>query len=199
MSLRRLYDWTMNLAQHRHALWWLAAVSFIESSFFPIPPDVMLIPMVLAMRERAWFLAGLCTAASVAGGWFGYAIGHYLYESVGVWIIELYHLQKEFEVARQAFIDNAIKIMMVKGMIPVIPYKLITITAGVAGMDLATFSVTSLIVRAMRFFLVAGLLWKFGQPIRDFIERRLGLVTTLFAIGLVGGFIIVKVLLQPAS
>jgi len=199
MSLRRLYDWTMNLAQHRHALWWLAAVSFIESSFFPIPPDVMLIPMVLAMRERAWFLAGLCTAASVAGGWFGYAIGHFLYESVGVWIIELYHLQKEFEVARQAFIDNAIKIMMVKGMIPVIPYKLITITAGVAGMDLATFSVTSLIVRAMRFFLVAGLLWKFGQPIRDFIERRLGLVTTLFAIGLVGGFVIVKVLLQPPS
>ncbi|MCC7166418.1 MAG: DedA family protein [Rhodospirillales bacterium] len=197
--LRRLYDWTMNLAQHRHALWWLAAVSFIESSFFPIPPDVMLIPMVLAMRERAWFLAGLCTAASVAGGWFGYAIGHFLYESVGVWIIELYHLQKEFEVARQAFIDNAIKIMMVKGMIPVIPYKLITITAGVAGMDLATFSVTSLIVRAMRFFLVAGLLWKFGQPIRDFIERRLGLVTTLFAIGLVGGFVIVKVLLQPPS
>jgi membrane protein YqaA with SNARE-associated domain len=199
MMLRRLYDWTMNLAQHRHALWWLAAVSFIESSFFPIPPDVMLIPMVLAMRERAWFLAGLCTAASVMGGWFGYAIGHFLYESVGMWIIDLYHLQKEFEVARQAFIDNAIKIMMVKGMIPVIPYKLITITAGVAGMDLATFSITSLIVRAMRFFLVAWLLWQFGQPIRDFIERRLGLVTTLFAIGLVGGFVIVKYLLQPAS
>jgi membrane protein YqaA with SNARE-associated domain len=194
--LRSLYDRTMKLAAHRHATGWLIAISFIESSFFPIPPDVMLIPMVLAARDRAWRLAFYCTLASVAGGCFGYAIGHYLYETVGVWIVNLYHLEREFEVARQAFIDNAIKIMMIKGMIPIIPYKLITITAGVAQMDFLTFTITSFIVRAMRFFLVAWLLWKFGPPVRDFIEKRLGLVTTLGAIGLVGGFVLVKYLLK---
>jgi membrane protein YqaA with SNARE-associated domain len=194
--LRSLYDKTMNLAAHRHAVGWLMAISFIESSFFPIPPDVMLIPMVLAARDKAWRLAFLCTLSSVLGGCFGYAIGYYLYETVGVWIVNLYHLEREFEAARQAFIDNAIKIMMIKGMIPIIPYKLITITAGVAKMDVATFTITSFIVRAMRFFLVAWLLWKFGPPVRDFIEKRLGLVTTLGAVGLVGGFVLVKFLLK---
>ncbi|TAN48166.1 MAG: DedA family protein [Rhodospirillales bacterium] len=194
--MRRLYNKTMEMAQHRHAAWWLAAVSFIESSFFPIPPDVMLVPMVLAERQKAWRYAGICTLASVIGGCFGYAIGYFLYETVGIWIVSAYHLEHEFEVAKQAFIDNAIKIMMIKGMIPIIPYKLITITAGVAKMDILLFCVTSVIVRAMRFYLVAGLLWKFGPPVRDFIEKRLGLVTTLFAVGLVGGFILVKVLLS---
>ncbi|MBF0354493.1 MAG: DedA family protein [Alphaproteobacteria bacterium] len=193
---RRLYDKIMALAQHRHAAGWLALVSFVESSFFPIPPDVMLIPMVMADRKKAWFYAGLCTLASVIGGCFGYAIGYFLYETVGVWIVSLYHLEHEFDVARQAFIDNAIQIMVIKGLIPIIPYKLITITAGVAKMDILLFTVTSIIVRAMRFYLVAALLWKFGAPVRDFIEKRLGLVTTLFAVGLVGGFILVKVLLS---
>lgn len=195
-KMRRIYNKTMELARHRHAVWWLAVVSFVESSFFPIPPDVMLIPMVLGKREKAWYFAGVATLASVLGGGFGYAIGFFLYETVGLWIIDLYHLQAEFEVARQAFIDNAIKIMMVKGLIPIIPYKLITITAGVAQMNFLLFMATSVIVRAMRFVLVAGLLWKFGPPVRDFIEKRLGLVTTLFAVGLVGGFILVKFLLS---
>jgi membrane protein YqaA with SNARE-associated domain len=194
--MRRIYNKTMELAQHRHAAWWLAVVSFVESSFFPIPPDVMLIPMVLADRKKAWYYAGLCTVASVIGGCFGYAIGYFLYETVGVWIVSVYHLEREFEVAKQAFNDNAIKIMMIKGMIPIIPYKLITITAGVAKMDFLLFTVTSIIVRAMRFVLVAALLWKFGAPVRDFIEKRLGLVTTVFAICLVGGFVLVKVLLN---
>lgn len=194
--MRRIYDKTMELAKHRHAAWWLAAVSFIESSFFPIPPDVMLVPMVLADRRKAWFYAGLCTVASVIGGCFGYAIGYFLYETVGAWIVSAYHLEREFDVAKQAFNDNAIKIMMVKGLIPIIPYKLITITAGVAKMDFLLFTVTSIAVRAMRFVLVAALLWKFGPPVRDFIEKRLGLVTTVFAICLVGGFVLVKLLLS---
>lgn len=193
--LRRLYDWTMGLAGHRHAVWWMAAVSFIESSFFPIPPDVMLVPMVLAARDKAWRYAAICTIASVLGGMLGYAIGFFLYESVGVWVINLYHLAAEFETAKQAFNDNAIQIMAIKGLIPIIPYKLITITAGVAHMDLATFTVTSVLVRALRFLMVAALLWKFGAPVRDFIERRLGLVTTGFAVALVGGFVLVKVML----
>jgi membrane protein YqaA with SNARE-associated domain len=193
--LQRTYDWTMRLAGHRHAVAWLAVISFVESSFFPIPPDIMLIPMVLAAREKAWWYATVCTVASVAGGMFGYAIGYFLYESIGQWVIDLYHLQKEFEVARQAFIDNAIEIMMIKGLIPIIPYKLITITAGVAEMDLALFTVTSLAVRALRFFMVAALLWKFGAPVRDFIEKRLGLVTSVFAVLLIGGFVLVKVIL----
>ena len=196
--MRRIYDWVMALAQHRHAVFWLAVISFVESSFFPIPPDVMLIPMILAARQRAWYLASVATIASVLGGIFGYGIGYFLYESLGRWVIALYHLEQEFTVARQAFIDNAIGIMMVKGLIPVIPYKLITITAGVAQMDMTTFTVTSMLVRASRFFLVAALLWQFGQPMKNFIERRLGLVTTIFAIGLVGGFVLVKVMLTPA-
>ncbi|MFA6022134.1 MAG: VTT domain-containing protein, partial [Rhodospirillales bacterium] len=152
--------------------------------------------MVLADRKKAWFYAGLCTIASVIGGCFGYAIGYFLYETVGAWIVSAYHLEHEFEVAKQAFNDNAIKIMMVKGMIPIIPYKLITITAGVAKMDILLFTVTSIVVRAMRFYLVAALLWKYGAPVRDFIEKRLGLVTTVFAICLVGGFVLVKLLLN---
>ncbi|MBF0269497.1 MAG: DedA family protein [Alphaproteobacteria bacterium] len=194
--MRRLYNKTMELAQHRHAAWWLAMVSFIESSFFPIPPDVMLVPMVLADRKKAWRYAGICTLASVIGGCFGYAIGYFLYETVGEWIVSAYRLQHEFEVAKQAFNDNAIKIMMIKGMIPIIPYKLITITAGVAKMDIFLFTITSIIVRAMRFYLVAALLWKYGAPVRDFIEKRLGLVTTVFAVCLIGGFVLVKVLLN---
>ena len=196
--LQRTYDWTMRLAGHRHAVAWLAIISFIESSFFPIPPDIMLIPMVLAARDKAWWYALVATVASVLGGLLGYAIGHFLFESIGAWVIDLYHLEQEFKVARQAFIDNAIEIMMIKGLVPIIPYKLITITAGVAEMDLATFTLTSIAVRALRFFLVAWLLWQFGTPVRDFIEKRLGLVTTIFAVGLIGGFILVKVILAPA-
>lgn len=196
--LQRTYDWTMRLAGHRHAVAWLAIISFIESSFFPIPPDIMLIPMVLAARDKAWWYALVATVASVLGGLLGYAIGHFLFESIGAWVIDLYHLEREFQVARQAFIDNAIEIMMIKGLVPIIPYKLITITAGVAEMDLATFTLTSIAVRALRFFLVAWLLWQFGTPVRDFIEKRLGLVTTIFAVGLIGGFILVKVILAPA-
>lgn len=190
--LKRTYDRLMAVAAHRHASLWLALVAFIESSVFPIPPDVLLIPMVLADRRKAWGYAALATVASVLGGFLGYAIGSVFFDTVGQWIIHSYHLEAEAERYAALFRENAVTIMMIKGLVPIIPYKLITITAGLAHMDLLTFAVTSVIVRAMRFFLVAGLLWKFGEPMRDFIEKRLALVTTACAVGLVGGFLIVK-------
>ncbi len=191
--LRSLYDWTMRLAGHRLAVWWLALVSFIESSVFPIPPDVMLIPMVLARRARAWVYAGVCTLASVVGGFFGYAIGMFLFDSVGQWIVETYHLGAEFARFQDTFNAGGFLAVLIAGFTPV-PYKLITITAGVTGLDVATFAVASVLARGARFFLVAALLWKFGPPIRDFIERRLGMVTAAFTVALVGGFFAIKLL-----
>lgn len=191
--LRRLYDTTMRLAGHRHAMWWMAAVSFVESSVFPIPPDVMLVPMVLAERRKAWVYALVCTLASVAGGFLGYAIGYFLFESIGDWVIRVYHLAQEFETFKHTFNEYGAWIVVIKGMTP-IPYKLITITAGVTHLGLAVFAAASVVSRAIRFFLVAWLLWQFGPPIRDFIERRLTLVTTSFVVALVGGFFAIKLL-----
>ena len=191
--LKRLYTWTMALAGHRHAGWWLAAIAFIESSVFPIPPDVMLMAMVLARRERAFRYAAICTIASVVGGFLGYAIGYFLFETLGQWIIALYHLEPKFEAFKQTFNQYGAWIVLIKGLTP-IPYKLVTITAGVAHLDLVVFGLASLASRGMRFFLVAALLWRFGPPIRDFVERRLTLVTTGFVVALVGGFLAVKFL-----
>jgi membrane protein YqaA with SNARE-associated domain len=189
--LRRLYDWTMGLAARRQALTWLGVVSFLESSFFPIPPDVMLVPMVLAQRERWIRIATVCTVTSVVGGFFGYAIGLFLFESVGLLILKAYGLASRFEELRVLFDQWGAWIILIKGLTP-IPYKLITIAAGLFKFDLATFAICSIVTRGARFFLVAGLLYWIGEPIREFIERRLTLVTTLFVVGLVGGFVVVK-------
>ncbi|HLN25100.1 MAG TPA: YqaA family protein [Patescibacteria group bacterium] len=191
--LKRLYDWMMGLAGNRHALWWLAAVAFIESSVFPIPPDVMLIPMVMADRRKAWKYAAVATVASVIGGWLGYSIGYFLYESIGRSVIEFYHLQAGFDAFQSKFNEYGAWIVLIKGMTP-IPYKLVTIAAGVAHLDPLVFTLASIGSRAMRFFLVAGLLYFFGEPIRDFIEKRLTLVTTGFVVLLVGGFVIIKLI-----
>lgn len=191
--IRPLYDWMMRLAGNRRAPTALFWVSFAESSFFPIPPDVMLIPMVLKDRAKAWRYAALATIASVIGGAFGYAIGYFLLETIGKPVINFYGLALKFEQAMSWFREWGVPILIVKGMTP-IPYKLLTITAGAAHMNLAAFMGASVIARAMRFFLVAGLLYWFGEPIRDFIERRLTLVTTIGVILLVGGFVAVKYL-----
>jgi len=191
--LKRLYDWMMGLAGNRHALWWLAAVSFIESSVFPIPPDVMLIPMVMADRSKAWKYAAVATVASVIGGWLGYSIGYFLYESIGRSVIAFYHLQAGFDSFQAMFNEYGAWIVLIKGMTP-IPYKLVTIAAGVAHLDPLVFTLASMGSRAMRFFLVAGLLYFFGPPIRDFIEKRLTLVTTGFVVLLVGGFFAIKLI-----
>jgi membrane protein YqaA with SNARE-associated domain len=192
--MRRLYDWMMRVAAGESAPWALAIVSFVESSFFPIPPDVMLIPMVMSRRELAWRYATIATVASVVGGMLGYAIGYYLYEAVGLPILRFYGKESALDGFIQFVHDYGVPAVIIKGMTP-IPYKVVTIAAGVAKMDLLAFTGASIIARAMRFYLVAGLLYFFGEPIRGFIERRLTLVTTAFVVLLVGGFVAVKYLL----
>jgi membrane protein YqaA with SNARE-associated domain len=186
--LRGLYDWVMRLAAHKRALPALAVISFLESSVFPIPPDVMLIPMVLADRTRAFRIALVCTVASVLGGLLGYAIGYYLFETLGEWVVKTYGLQAGLAAFRAGFEEWGIWIILIKGATP-IPYKLVTIASGAAHFDLFTFVWASILTRGVRFFAVAALLWKFGEPIRGFIEERLSLLMWLFLIALVGGFV----------
>ncbi len=189
--MRRLYDWMMRMARSDkapHALFW---VSFIESSFFPIPPDVMLVPMVLAQRLKAWWFASVATIGSVLGGALGYAIGYFFFEAIGKPILQLYGKADSFGQFAQWFNEWGVWILIIKGMTP-FPYKVLTITAGVTAMPFLEFMIASVVARAMRFYLVAGLLYWFGEPIRDFIEKRLSLVTTVFVIALVGGFVAVK-------
>ena len=191
--IRPLYDWMMRLAGHRHALWWLAAISFMESSFFPIPPDIMLIPMILAQPRRAFLIATVCTVSSVIGGFLGYAIGFWLLEGIGRPVLEFYGQTRNLEAFQQMFLEYGWWIIVIKGATP-IPYKLITIASGAAHFPLWAFAVASVISRGMRFFLVAALLWKFGPPIRRFVEERLTLVTTVFVVLLIGGFVAAKLL-----
>ncbi|MBX9589028.1 MAG: DedA family protein [Hyphomonadaceae bacterium] len=191
--MKRAYDWMMRAAAHDkapHALFWVA---FVESSVFPIPPDVMLIPMVLANRAKAWLYAAICTAGSVLGGILGYAIGYFLYETLGQWVITIYGLGAQFEAYRAAYNEWGLWIILIKGFTP-IPYKLVTIASGAATFDFWVFIAASIVTRGGRFLLVAGLLYWFGEPIRAFIEQRLTLMTTVFVILLVGGFIAIKYL-----
>ena len=191
--LRRLYDWVIRMSEHPKSLWVLSGVSFAESSFFPIPPDVMLIPMILAQRAKAWLIAGVCTIASVIGGFFGYAIGFFLFETIGKWVIDLYGLQGGFAQFQEQFNKWGLWIILIKGMTP-IPYKLVTIASGAAHFNLAIFAAASLVTRGLRFYLVATLLYFFGEPIRGFIEKHLTLVTTAAIVLIVAGFVAVTYL-----
>jgi len=193
--LQRLYQRVLALSASRHAPWWLAAVSFAESSFFPIPPDVLLVPMVLARRDRAWRLALICTLASVAGGALGYLIGYAVFDQLARPILDAYGLSDQFRRFQTQYAAWGLWIILIKGLIPIIPYKLVTITAGAARFDFVTFMLASLAVRASRFYLVAALVWRFGPPVQVFIERRLALVTSGVAVGVVGGFVLVRYLL----
>ncbi len=181
----------MEKARHPKALWWLAVISFAESSIFPIPPDVMLVPMVLADRRRAWVIAGVCLVASVLGGMLGYYIGYALLETVGQRIVALYHMENGVAQFQDWYARWGLWVILIKGMTP-IPYKIVTIASGIAHFSLPVFIIASIVTRGIRFYLVAGLLYWFGEPIRAFIERRLTLVTTLFVVALVGGFIVIK-------
>ena len=184
--LRRAYDWCVAAADKPHALWLMGLVSFAESSFFPVPPDVMLIPMSLARPKRAWTYATVCTLTSVAGGVLGYGIGALLYDSVGHWLISLYGLGDKVEAFREGYAQWGSLIILLKGVTP-IPYKLVTITSGFAGYNLGLFVVLSFVSRGMRFYLAAFLLSRYGDTARAIIERRLGLWFTLgVAILLVG-------------
>lgn len=189
-QIRNLYDWTLRLSGSRHATPALATVSFIESSVFPIPPDVMLIPMCIARRDRAFFYATVCTIASVIGGLFGYAIGYFLFETLGQKILEIYGAAEKFADMQRRYDEYGGWIILAKGLTP-FPFKILTILSGVMKMDLKIFILSSIAARAMRFYLVAGLLWKFGAPIQAFIEKYLGWVTLAFLLVLIGGFVAV--------
>jgi membrane protein YqaA with SNARE-associated domain len=189
----RLYSRTIAMAAHRHAMAAMALISFAESSFLPLPPDFLLVPMILARPSRAWLIAAICTITSVVGGYVGYAIGYFLFDAVGVPILEFYHAMDKYQAFKSAFAEWGAWIIVIKGLTP-IPFKLVTIASGAAQFDLVTFTLASLVSRSLRFFLLAALLWRFGEPIRDFIERRLMLVTSLAAATLVGGFVVLRYL-----
>ena len=186
--LRRLYDSCIAAAGKPHALWTMGAMSFAESSVFPIPPDVMLIPMSLAHPKRAWYYATVCTLASVGGGLVGYAIGALLYESVGQWLINLYGYADKVESFRAAYAEWGAWIILLKGLTP-IPYKVVTITSGFAHYNVFLFILFSIIARSMRFYLIAFLVHRFGMRAREIIEKRLGLWATLGAIVVFGGLV----------
>ncbi|MBI1214798.1 MAG: DedA family protein [Alphaproteobacteria bacterium] len=193
-QIRRMYDFLIRLAGHKHAVWALAGVSFAESSFFPLPPDIMLIPMCVTNRQKAFWYATVCTAFSVIGGLLGYAIGYYFYQSWGQQIIHFYGMTDKFHALQLKYDEYGGWILFLKGMTP-IPYKILTILSGVMHLAIPVFIVASIAGRAVRFYLVAGLLWKFGAPIQEFIEKRLMWVTFLFLILLIGGFVALKYIL----
>jgi membrane protein YqaA with SNARE-associated domain len=187
--LRRIYDWCVTTADKPYALWILGAVAFAESSFFPVPPDIMLAPMSLAQPKRAWLYAAVCTAASVLGGVLGYAIGALLYDSVGHWLINLYGLGDKVEAFRASYAEWGALIILVKGVTP-IPYKLVTITSGFAGYNIWLFVLFSIITRGGRFFVAAILLNRYGEWIKVRIEKHLGLSVTILIAVIVLGFIV---------
>jgi membrane protein YqaA with SNARE-associated domain len=191
--IRRLYDWCVAMAGRREAFWMLGAVSFAESSFFPIPPDVMLIPMALARPDRAFYLAAWCSITSVAGGILGYAIGALLYDSVGAWLISIYGYGDKVETFRAAYAEWGAWIILLKGLTP-IPYKIVTITSGFAGYNLGLFILFSLITRAGRFFVIAVLLYFYGAKAREIIERRLGFWLFVSLATIVVGFLLLSLI-----
>jgi membrane protein YqaA with SNARE-associated domain len=191
--LDRLYSRILALAESRYAIGALILVAFAEASFLPLPPDLLLIPAILAQPRRAFLFAAICTLASVTGGFFGYAIGYFLFAAIGRPVLEFYHAMDRYEVLKAAFAQWGVWIILLKGLTP-IPFKLLTITSGVAHFNLVAFGLASLASRGLRFFLLAALLWRFGTPVRAFIERRLLLVTSLIAAAIVGGFLLLRYL-----
>ncbi|HUP20539.1 MAG TPA: YqaA family protein [Gemmatimonadota bacterium] len=191
---RRLYWWVLSWAAHPQGTWALAALAFAESSFFPIPPDVLLIALCLGKPHRALWFAGVTTVASVVGGLAGYAIGAGLYETVGKPILEFYGLMDKYAEVQAMYQRYDVWAVGIAGLTP-IPYKVFTVTAGAFSISLPGFVAASIAGRGARFFLVAGLLRIWGEPAREFLDRHLGLLTILFAVLLVGGFVLIRVIL----
>lgn len=186
--IERLYQWTLAKAAHRQAEAWLFIISFVESSFFPIPPHPLLGLMCLARPQKALRYGFICTAASVLGGLLGYAIGYFLFETVGQSVLHALGLEKSFPIAACYLRDYGAEIILIKGATP-IPFKLITLTAGFIGLPLFTFLWASILSRGFQFMLVGVLFWKFGAPIKAFLEKYLKLVSAGFLVLLVGGFV----------
>jgi membrane protein YqaA with SNARE-associated domain len=192
--LKRLYEWMLDKAAHPQATKWLAGISFAESSFFPIPPDVMLAPMCLAKPERAWWYALICTIASVLGSLLGYAIGYFVFEAVGMPILEFYGVTDKFDLFAQNFNEQGWVVVLLAGFTP-LPFKVITIAAGSTAMPLQILIGAAIVARSARFFLVAALLRYFGPPMKKWIDRNFALATTVVGILFVGGFAAVRWLL----
>ncbi|MCW3477077.1 YqaA family protein [Limobrevibacterium gyesilva] len=191
--LQRLYQRVLALSASRHAPVWLAIISFAESSFFPIPPDALLVPMALARPDRAWRFATICTVASVVGGVLGYLIGYALFDVIATPLLHAYHYEAAFERFKQTYAEYGLWVILVKGLTP-IPYKIVTIASGAASFSFPVFVAASIVTRGARFFLLATLLHFYGDRVRTFIERRLTLVTTAIAAGIVGGFLVLRFL-----
>lgn len=189
--IRRLYNRVIDLAAHPQAIWWLALVSFAESSVFPIPPDVMIIPMVLSDRAAAWRIAAVCTVTSVLGGLAGYAIGYFFFDTIGARIVEFYGYGERFNEFQGFYTEYGAWIVAMAGLTP-FPYKIITIASGVFLLDPMIFVIASVLSRGGRFFIEAALLWKFGEPIREFVEKRLEILSIVFVVMLFGGFAVIK-------
>ena len=192
--LRSVYDWTMNLAAGPRASWALAGISFIESSVFPIPPDTLLIPMVIAERKKAWIYAAICTIASILGGVLGYMIGALLFDQIAEPILSFYGYADKFASFTAQYNKWGVWIVLIAGLTP-FPYKVITIASGATGLSLPVFMIASIVARGLRFFILSALLYWLGPPIRSFIEKRLGLVFTIALALLIGGFVAAKYLM----
>ncbi len=191
--LKRTYNWTLEKAQHKNAKWYLSLISFAESSFFPIPPDIILIPMALASKARALFYAFICTLFSVLGGILGYAIGYFFFNSVGIYIVELYHLENSFNIFEDYYKEFGILIVLGAGITP-FPYKFITIASGVFGLNFFLFIFVSIFGRGLRFYLIAILLYFFGEKIKLIIDKYFNFLTIVFFILLVGSVFIIRFL-----
>ena len=184
---KRLYDWTLSLADSPRATWALALIAFAESSFFPVPPDVILAPMTVAQPKKAWFYAAICTGASVAGGVVGYVIGAFLFDTVGQWLINLYGYAQKMDALKEFYAQWGAIFILVKGLTP-IPYKLVTIVSGVLGYNFPLFVLLSLITRGARFFILAAMLNRFGDTIKIYLERHFGLFMLVLLFFIVFGF-----------
>ena len=189
--LKKTYNWTLEKAQHKNAKWYLSLISFAESSFFPIPPDILLIPMALASKARALFYAFICTLFSVLGGILGYAIGYFFYNSVGIYIVDFYHLENSFNIFENYYKEFGILIVLGAGITP-FPYKFITIASGVFGLNIFLFIIVSIIGRGLRFYLIAILLYFFGEKIKLIIDKYFNILTIVFFILLVGSVFIIR-------
>ena len=189
--LRSLYNWTLKKAEHRYSSWILSIVSFSESSFFPIPPDVLLVPMIIAQRTKAWTYALICTLSSVLGGVAGYAIGFFLFNSIGILIVEFYHLSNSFNTFENYYKEYGVLIVLGAGFTP-FPFKFITIASGVFSLNIFLFILTALIARGLRFYLLASLLFIFGEKIKILIDKYFNILAVLFFILLVGSFMVIK-------
>jgi membrane protein YqaA with SNARE-associated domain len=188
--IRKMYDWVLRQAEKPYAEWILFAMALAEASFFPLPPDILLLPMAVARRDKAWRLAAVCTAGSVIGGLIGYGIGAFAMATLGQWIVDTYHLQNAFQSFHDGFNKWGVLIILAKGLTP-IPFKLVTIASGVAGLNIGAFMLAALATRGLRFFVIAALVRKFGEPIKVFIEKYLTWVALGVLVAIIGGFWVV--------